>query len=290
MLVTVFTPTYNRATTLVPLFKSLKGQTNQGFEWIIIDDGSTDETESVCIKIEKESPFSFRYYKQENGGKHRAINKGLVLAKGELFFIVDSDDILPPNAIERIIFHYYSIGDDSTFAGVCGLRASFSRQPISKGIDFNTLDCTSIEIRSKYHVRGDMAEVYKTAIMKQFPFPEFEGEKFCPEALVHNRIALQYRLRYFSEITYLCEYRKDGLTASIDIIRMKSPRSTCLCYYEYLHCPIPISQKIRYAINYWRFYFCLIDKKPFMHSLGWAYCLIPVGFIYHFYDILRYKR
>lgn len=290
MFITVFTPTYNRAKTLPLLYESLERQSCKSFEWIIVDDGSVDETESLCRYWEESSSFFVRYFKQANGGKHRAINKGLALAKGDLFFIVDSDDILPPNAIERILFHYHSIGDDSTFAGVCGLKASFSRQLISKGIDFNILDCTSIEIRSKYHVKGDMAEVYKTSVIKQFPFPEFEGEKFCPEALVHNRIALQYRLRYFSEITYLCEYRKDGLTASIDRIRMKSPNSTCLCYFEYLHCPIPVSLRIRYAINYWRFYFCLLDRRNIMHPPVWAYSMIPIGFIYHLYDLLRYRK
>ena len=102
-MVTVFTPTYNRAALLPKLYDSLKRQTSLDFEWVIVDDGSQDETKSVVEGFVKESSFfSVRYYRQENHGKHVAINYGVQLAHGDKFFIVDSDDWLPENSIEKI--------------------------------------------------------------------------------------------------------------------------------------------------------------------------------------------
>ncbi|MCS2864766.1 glycosyltransferase family 2 protein [Bacteroides thetaiotaomicron] len=103
-MVTVFTPTYNRAYILNDLYQSLCRQTCRKFEWLIVDDGSTDNTEGLVASWLDEGKMSLRYIKQPNGGKHRAINKGIQEANGDLFFIVDSDDYLAKNAIERILF------------------------------------------------------------------------------------------------------------------------------------------------------------------------------------------
>ena len=295
MLVTVFTPTYNRANTLSPLFHSLEKQSCKSFEWVIVDDGSIDNTEMLCRNWEALSSFPVRYFKQPNGGKHRAVNYGVQLAKGNLFFIVDSDDILPANSIECILVHYKDVCNNPSIGGVCGLKASYNGELVSKGSNFDIVDCSSIEIRTKYHMTGDMAEVIRTDVMKEFPFPEFDGERFCPEALLFNRIAQKYRLRYFSEVIYLCEYRRDGLTSSIDTIRMKSPRASSLCYYEFFKCDIPFVLKIRYAINYWRFFYCInenpvIQRNNTDYNLGWGQVLKPVGFIYHLFDKTRYER
>ncbi len=118
--------------------------------------------------------------------------------------------------------------------------------------DYN-IDCSCIDFRLKYKIKGDMAEVFKTDIMKQFPFPEFDGEKFCPEALVWNRIGLQYKMRFMPDITYVTEYLPDGLTAKITELRHHSPKASCLYYSEFTRLPIPIQQKIKGAVNYWRF-------------------------------------
>lgn len=199
MTITVFTPTYNRAYILPKLYESLKNQICKDFEWLIVDDGSTDETENVVRPWLSEVSFPIRYIKQVNGGKHRAINRGVKEAKGELFFIVDSDDSLSNEAIQRVINQYTPIKKDMSFGGVCGLRAYHNGERIGGECDFGILDCTSLDFRFKYHMKGDMAEVIRTSVFKEFPFPEVEGEKFCPEALVFNRIATKYKLRYFSE-------------------------------------------------------------------------------------------
>lgn len=283
MTITVFTPTYNRGYILPKLYESLKKQTCNDFEWLIVDDGSTDETENVVRPWLSEESFPIRYIKQTNGGKHRAINRGVKEAKGELFFIVDSDDNLSNEAIQRVINQYTPIKKDMSFGGVCGLRAYHNGERIGGECDFGILDCTSLDFRFKYHMKGDMAEVIRTSVFKEFPFPEVEGEKFCPEALVFNRIATKYKLRYFYEKVYLCEYLEDGLTASIVKIRMKSPQTSLMYYSELFHMPIPFAQKIKAAINYWRFAYCMDSNKP-KYPIGWGWIFKPLGYLYHIKD------
>ena len=118
MTVTVFTPTYNRAYILPKLYESLKKQICNDFEWLIVDDGSTDETEKIVRGWLTEETFPVRYIKQLNGGKHAAINRGVLETKSELFFIVDSDDQLTPDAIAIIKQKYQEVRDDDTVAGI----------------------------------------------------------------------------------------------------------------------------------------------------------------------------
>lgn len=120
-----------------------------------------------------------------------------------------------------------------------------------------------------------------------YPFPEIEGEKFCPEALVWNRIALKYKLRYFYEKIYLCNYLEDGLTAKITRIRMNSPVASCMYYAELYYKNIPFLQKLKAAINYWRFAFC--SEFSFRQAIkeldSIALCLVPCGYLYHLKDV-----
>ena len=178
-MITVFTPTFNRGYIIETLYRSLCRQTNKDFEWLVVDDGSTDNTQELIQSFVKEALIEIRYIKQPNGGKHRALNRGVKAAIGELFFIVDSDDYLADNALEQIAKHYDDIRDDASFAGVCGIRAFFSGKRIGGDCDFGILDCSSLDFRYKYHYKGDMAEVFKTEILRQYPFPEIEGEKFA---------------------------------------------------------------------------------------------------------------
>ena len=223
MLITVFTPTYNREQLLSRLFTSLQEQSFKDFEWLIVDDGSTDNTHDVVQKFVEEGIVPIKYVFKRNGGKHRAINEGVKHAKGELFFIVDSDDMLPPDALKRVAEVYQQIKGDRDFGGVAGVDAYPDGRIVGSGLPAPVIDCNSINIRSKYHVAGDLSEVFRTDVMREFPFPEIEGEKFCPEVLVWNRIARKYKLRYFNEAIYIAEYQPEGLTARIVEIRMKSP-------------------------------------------------------------------
>lgn len=246
-LITVFTPTYNRAYTLRRLYKSLCSQTNNYFEWVVIDDGSTDDTELLINEFVAESKIQILYRKQTNGGKHRAINRGVEIASGELFFIVDSDDYLAPDAIETISKEYNEIKKETKFGGLSGLRAYPNGEKIGGEETWQTIDCNSIELRYKHNVKGDMAEVIRTTVLKEFPFPEIEGEKFCPEALIWNRIASKYIIRHFYKKIYYCEYLPDGLTQKIINVRMNSPIASAMYYLELFKAPISLAQRINAA-------------------------------------------
>ena len=215
MEITIFTPTYNRAYIIRNLYESLKVQTFTDFEWIVIDDGSTDNTSDIFTGIlSEENFFPIIYKKVENGGKHRAINKGLELASGRLFFIVDSDDSLPADSLETIVKYEKSIPEfeKKIFSGVAGLKGYNSSNLVGNTFDGNYIDITYLET-SDHGIHGDKAEVYYTDVLKKYPFPEFQGEKFIMESVVWNEIgAAGLKLRYFNEIVYFCEYLEDGLT------------------------------------------------------------------------------
>lgn len=284
-MVTIFTPAYNRAPLFQRLYDSLESQTCRDFEWVIVDDGSSDDTCDVVAEIKARASFPVRYFYQENGGKHRAINRGVREACGELFFIVDNDDVLVSNAIERVCYHFSAVRDDRSFAGVCGLKAFFNGDRVGGEQNFGILDCNAIDFRYKYGIKGDMAEVFRTDILKKYPFPEIDNERFCPEAVVFNRIALKYKLRYFYEKIYLCEYLPDGLTAKIVKIRMNSPIASMMCYRELCSMPVPLAVKMRAAINYWRFALCGEGSRvEYMKGMTRFLLFAPLGALLHIND------
>ena len=274
MKLTVFTPTYNRAYILPQLYESLRSQTSKDFEWLVIDDGSTDNTKNLFDEwMTTETSFKIRYYLQENGGKHRAINKGVSLTENELFFIVDSDDYLTSNAVEWILGTYKGIADDEKFAGLSGIRITTDGKKVGGGDDFGILDTDAISLRLIHNIQGDMAEVYKTDILRKYPFLEVPGERFCTEALVWNRIAQKYKLRYIYQGIYVCEYLPDGLTARIMRERRRSPIASMTYYAEYSHLKIRKLQCFKGCINFWRFTPMRFYKKSVDYGM-----LIPMSF------------
>ena len=288
MLVTIFTPTYNRAYTLKNLYSSLCNQTEKNFEWLIIDDGSTDCTKELINTFIADNKINIRYYKQNNGGKHRAINNALFKALGELFFIVDSDDYLLPQAIEWINQQWDYIKSKKYLAGISGIRIDKEGHKIGGDDIFDSIESNALDIRFKHKIKGDLAEIYKTDILQQFPFPEFKDEKFCPEAIIWNRIAQDYNLLYFNAGIYVCEYLNDGLTSQIVKLRKDSPKSSMLYYSELYHNKIPIIQKFKAAINYWRFSQLMYYPHSYKHDMinPISFFCLPIGVCYRILDIL----
>lgn len=211
--ISIFTPTYNRKDLIERLYQSLLQQTQKNFEWLVVDDGSTDNTEQYFSDLlTKQQPFPIRYIKQENGGKHRAINNGVKNATGELFFIVDSDDYLTKNAIEKINQWTTTLDGSRKWAGISGLKGYSKVSVVGQRSEASYVDAKNSE-RRKYNLLGDKAEVYFTDVLKHHPFPEIPGEKFISEEIVWNAIARDnYYLRWFNEIIYICDYLDGGLT------------------------------------------------------------------------------
>lgn len=212
-MITVFTPTYNRGYIIDNLYQSLLKQSVTDFEWIVVDDGSSDNTDEYFDKIKAhDNPFNIIYKKVENGGKHRAINHGVNLASGELFFIVDSDDYLLPDAIEKILKWVSSLDESKKWAGVSGYRGYSENKVIGNELKSDYVDCKNTE-RERNGLLCDKAEVYFTNVLRKYPFPEIQGENFITEEIVWNKIAKDgYYLRFYKDIIYICNYLEDGLT------------------------------------------------------------------------------
>ena len=193
-LITIFTPTYNRAYTLPKLYESLKTQTNQNFDWVIVDDGSTDDTEVLIKSFIDEEIIKITYVRQKNQGKHIAINTGVALAKGDFFIVIDSDDYLLENCIETCYALIERVKEEN-IAGFTFIR-------FTEDIQYDTTKYNNkmwfYDEEGEFHWEhwGEMAFCYKTEIAQKYAFPQFEGEKFCPESLVHRRIGKRYRVLY----------------------------------------------------------------------------------------------
>lgn len=252
--ITILTPTFNRAMTLPRLAASLETQAGAQFEWLVVDDGSTDGTDRVLDQLEAEGRLPLRRLRLENGGKHRAINAAVAIARGGWTFIVDSDDALPVGALERITRAIDEVEGDPTIGGIMGLRSDFRGNIIGQRLPRAVRRASATDITYRMGIRGDKAEVYRTELLRRFSFPVFPGEKFITECVVWYRIASAgYMLRLIDEPIYLCEYLPDGLSSNSLRLRACNPRGTLLFYREALGLDYPPHRLYREAINFCRF-------------------------------------
>jgi len=248
--ITVFTPTFNRGYLMNKLFHSLNSQTNKHFEWLIVDDGSIDQTGELVETFKELADFEIRYFYQQNGGKHRAINHGLDLARGELFFIVDSDDSLTDDAIEKIFNNYSGIAFDNSFAGIVFNRGFSKKRIVGETFEGTYIDCDNLH-RGKHNILGDKAEVYRTDILKSIKFPEIDGENFMSEVVLWNEVARRgYKLRWFNDIIYFCDYLEDGLTKNSEKILFNNPVAHQMMTKELLQIDFTLKRKFGMIYNY----------------------------------------
>jgi len=254
---TIFTATFNRGHLLANLNNSLKTQSFKNFEWIIVDDGSTDNTENLVSGWIKENNIPIRYFKQKNQGKHVAINLGVREAKGEFFLIIDSDDYCVNNALEKFMFYRNTIPKEkiNEFVGIMSVCKDKNGKTIGDEFPSQIIDTSIIDMCYRLKIKGDKWGFLKTEILKEYPFPIINNEKFLPEALVWNRIGLKYKIRFINEKLLVVEYQKDGLSSSSIKIRVKNPLGVTLYYKEFLSLPVSFMWKIRNLINYIRFSF-----------------------------------
>lgn len=218
-LLTIFTPTYNREKTVERLYKSLLAQTDYRFTWLIVDDGSTDNTAKLINQWIKESPFEIVYYYQENSGKSMAHNLGVEKTETELFTCVDSDDILTYDAVETILNLDCS---DEKCVGMLLKKGLMDGTPITKW-NPNLKFATLFEAYSKYGLSGDTMLIYKTVYMRRYSFPYFEGEKFVPESYLYDLIDHDGYLVAYDRVLYLCEYLDDGYSANMRRVNAENP-------------------------------------------------------------------
>jgi len=253
---TVFTPTYNRAKTLRRVYESLVTQTFRDFEWLIVDDGSSDNTKEIVDAWRSQSDFTIRYFFQENSGKHIATNLAASEAEGVLFLTLDSDDACSPNALERLSLHWDAIVKeqrDKEFTGVTCLVQDPEGNISGTRFPYEPTDSTSIEIRLKHAVTGEKWGFHRTEVMREFPFPSFLGEKFLIEGIVWNRISQQYKTRYVNEVLRTRYTTPESL--SVTDMRFGSAAGTRLYHQEYIrfHWQAPLRLLLKHYVNYVRF-------------------------------------
>lgn len=217
-LITVFTATYNRGHLIQRIYQSLLRQKEFNFEWLVIDDGSQDQTEDLFNDwTSRDNPFEIRYYKQENRGLIRTLNRGIELARGEYFAKIDSDDYVVDDYATNISKWVASIENSTSIYAVSGVRVTPDGIPL-KGKwpdiprELGFVDATDLE-RAAYDLDADMCEAWRTDVLRNYPFPVWNSEKFAPEQIVFNQIALDgYKIRWYPVAMSICEYQEGGLT------------------------------------------------------------------------------
>lgn len=236
--ITVFTPAYNRAHTIGRTYESLLAQDNKDFLWLIVDDGSTDGTEQLVRDWQtRENGFEIRYIFKKNGGMHTAHNTAYENIDTELNMCIDSDDMLAPSAIDKILQKWNAVKWEG-YAGIIGLDADFHGNIIGKGF-LEGLNETTLAGYYASGGSGDKKLVYRTDLIKRYPpYPVFEGEKYVALAYKYRLIDQDYKLAVLDEILCNVEYQPDGSSNNMFRQYIRNPkgfafwRKVCMRYPE----------------------------------------------------------
>jgi glycosyltransferase involved in cell wall biosynthesis len=255
--VTVMTPTFNRAHTLRRAHASLQDQAVRNFEWVVVDDGSTDGTADLIEELRAATSFPIRYFRQQHGGKHVARNRAVAEAHGRFFVGLDSDDWLLPNALAILLKAWDSIplSHRDEFIGVAGRCARPNGIKIGGDLPVEVLDSDEIELRNRLGVKGDNAGMCRTDVLRAFPMPQINGEHFVTEAVVQNRIAIHYKTRYFNEVLMIRDYQPGGLSDRSRLARKESASSALTYYSELLSMRERLGRRSEYraSVNFIRY-------------------------------------
>ena len=237
-ILTVFTPAYNRAHTLPRTYESLLKQKCKDFIWLIVDDGSSDNTaELVKEWMKKENGFEIRYVYKVNGGMHTAHNVAYENIDTELNVCIDSDDCLAEQAVEKILRKWSGVKDRG-YAGIIGLDADLNGKLIGKGFAEGLQETTLAGYYASGGV-GDKKLVYRTDIINQYPpYPVYEGEKYVALAYKYRLIDQDYKLAVLDDVLCNVEYQEDGSSMNMFKQYMNNPkgfafwRKVCMQYPE----------------------------------------------------------
>ena len=236
---TVFTPSYNRAYTLHKCYESLLRQTSKDFTWLIIDDGSSDNTKELVDSWINENKIEINYIYQENQGMHGAHNTAYKNIKTELNVCIDSDDYMPDDAVKKII-SFWNKNKRSDLAGIMALDAYTDGKVIGNKFPNELKESTYFDIYNKYGLKGDKKLIYRSELTIQYPYPIFEGEKYVSLAYKYAKLDSKYKLALMNEVVCNVEYMEDGSSlnmlkqyrrnpkgfAFIRIDNMKNPKAS----------------------------------------------------------------
>lgn len=227
MLLTIFTPAYNRADKLKQIYLSLEKQINNEFEWIIIDDGSEDDTEKVVTQLMKKSAMNIRYYRKENGGKHTAHNMAVDIALGEFFLCLDSDDHMSQNSVGKLLNAVKQCGSNH---GIVAYKCDQNKKLLSDTFPEIEYVPSIYALKQDYNCKGEFAFVFPTELLKENKFPVFEGERFLTESVLYDKLSC--KMYILPEVIEVCEYQTDGLSNNLNEIMKNNPAGYCLYFMQ----------------------------------------------------------
>lgn len=277
---TVFTPAYNRAELLPRLFESIKSQVHPGdpVEWLVIDDGSADDTASVLRDFANERADLVRFVRVANGGKHRAINRAAQLAYGDWVMIVDSDDRLLEGAIQNVLETITARSDDDRIGLLRGLK-HFPEIVKVHRFNLEQNPCAHVAWISTQQP-FDTAEVIRRTALLLHPFPDFSVERFMAEGWLWHQLNRTH-LTYFINSPWVeCFYQADGLSASSRRIRANSPCGAMAVYCAMLASGLPLRLRIRASINWWRYWFhATTQRKGVSFARQASVIFAPIGWL-----------
>ena len=252
MLFTIFTPSYNRAKLLGRVYSSLLVQSCKDFEWIVVDDGSHDETQSVMRKYIMEDKVPIKYIQQNNHGKHSAHNEALKHSSGKWFICVDSDDVLSVNALYDISLQLHKTTKED--CGLVGYKVDFHNKLLCSTFPKGVQHINAYELDHTFGLTGEFAYVFKTEIISKYLFPVIEDEKFITENVLYDALAIDnFKLVLCPIIITECEYQKDGLTSNQYRVLKNNPIGYMLYYKQRISLARSLKTAIGYAVRYHAF-------------------------------------
>lgn len=284
-LLTVFTPAYNRAYSLHLCYESLCRQTNKNFIWLVVDDGSTDNTKELVEQWRtKDNGFEIRYVYKENGGMHTAHNKAYELCDTELNTCIDSDDYMPDDAVEKILSFWEKYGSDK-YAGIIGLDATFDNQVIGKEFPKDLKTTTLLGYYADGGV-GDKKLVYRTDLMKKYPpYPEFEGEKYVGLSYKCMLCDQEYELLVLNEILCNVEYQLDGSSTNMFRQYLRNPKGFAFFRKAAMQYQPKLKRRFIECVHYVSSSILAKNKKFLKESpkKGMTILAIPFGIVLTYY-------
>ena len=284
MSLTIVTPSYNRAKNLPALYHSLLFQTSKDFDWLIIDDGSQDNTKEIVDGFSKEKRIPIRYIYKENGGKHSALNAAFREVKSELLFIVDSDDVLTSDAVETILKDWSSVRDKN-LCGISYLRGYNETEVIGEVHPQDHAIDNFINLRYNKGISGDKAEVWRAECLRDFQFPEYSGERFISESVAWIYLAKKWDMLMVNKIIYITEYLEGGLSMTGRKLRFQCPN--LMAYGSLMTMSKEFSPKIRVKETLLYIVYSKFGKKSFVQMMNCpykrlvAFCYLPGVALYH---------
>lgn len=288
--ITIITPTYNRKHTLNRCYESLCQQTDQRFEWLVIDDGSTDETEELIKRYKLENRIHIEYVKKENGGKASALNLALDIVNTKYCACLDSDEYFSKNAIEIAFKNLEMIKNADDICGILALRRDCKGGVLGgKEIPIGVENIKFIEINDKYDIKSEVICFYKTELIKKFRFPIFEKEKFVSPAYIQYEITRKYKFKVFRDPIIFCEYLEDGLTRNKYKVIRKNPNGYLAVKKQSFELATKFKKIIKHGIMYGAVSIMARNKKFIKESPHKILSILLLPFSYVVY-LIRFKE